>query len=481
MKEENKFLFGFLKTKNNIIQITKFPFSVGRGKSNDLMIPHKSISKQHAMFQMANYENEYNIILVDLNSLNGTYVNGFKIANGDKMTITTGDKIRFGSEQNEYIFEKMNDITNIINDNNENNKSVNSLNSENDRTIMYPTMRKNNEDLIHKISLVDDNLYQHAKVDHLNFQGSNGFNNNNNNEMTETKYILNNSYNNINNCGDEMMLFNKIKNELIPNWSQMKYETLSENVNNLIKIWKQKIEINDIIKSLHNQYNAEIKNFNYILGQYDNKLKENFEVINTIYKLNINSSKKEEAAKFLITHLNDLTEEKKENITEINELKGTILKLETEIKLMQYKAQYSQIPKNENINNDKISLLNTKIEQLESQIKMNPINTYPMDNISGMNYYNSNRTINYDKTLNDCLINAIKTIKQKDKEIDTLNTKLSKIKEKYVIDANNSFHSNCSTKMNNNTKNELLITQSNSTKKFEEIVKLKQQITKNAK
>ena len=481
MKEENKFLFGFLKTKNNIIQITKFPFSVGRTKSNDLVIPHKSISKQHAMFQMANYENEYNIILVDLNALNGTYVNGFKIANGDKVVITTGDRIKFGSEQNEYIFEKMNDTTNIINDNNENNKSSHSVHSENDRTVMYPTMRKNIEDLIHKISLVDDNLYQHTKVDHLNFQPSNDFSNTNG--MAETKYILNNNYNNTNNGGDEMILFNRIKNELIPNWSQMEYETLSENVNNLIQIWKQKIEINDIIKSLYNQYNAEIKNFNYILGQYDNKLKENFEVINMIYKLNINSSKKEEAAKFLITHLNDLTEEKKENITKINELKGTILKLETEIKLMQYKAQYNQVQQSETINKEKISLLNTKIEQLESQIKMSSINTFPIDNSSGINYYNSTRNINNsDKTLNDCLINAIKTIKQKDKEINTLNTKLSKIKEKYIIDANNSFHSNNSTKSNNNNqKNELLITQSNSTKKFEEIVKLKQEIAKNAK
>ena len=71
MKEENEFLYAILKTKNNIIKINKFPFSIGRAKNNDLCLVHKSISKQHAMFQMANYENEQSIILVDLNSLNG--------------------------------------------------------------------------------------------------------------------------------------------------------------------------------------------------------------------------------------------------------------------------------------------------------------------------------------------------------------------------------------------------------------------------
>ena len=105
MKEENEFLYAILKTKNNIIKINKFPFSIGRAKNNDLCLVHKSISKQHAMFQMANYENEQSIILVDLNSLNGVYVNGSKIVNDSKIAVNTGDKIKFGNQPDIYIFE----------------------------------------------------------------------------------------------------------------------------------------------------------------------------------------------------------------------------------------------------------------------------------------------------------------------------------------------------------------------------------------
>lgn len=448
MKEENEFLYAILKTKNNIIKINKFPFSIGRAKNNDLCLVHKSISKQHAMFQMANYENEQSIILVDLNSLNGVYVNGSKIVNDSKIAVNTGDKIKFGNQPDIYIFEKMNDNSNI------------SVNVSNDATVLYPSV-KQNDDIINKVSLVDDTLYQHSKINHFDVMPNSGTGSNFNYKNEEGIEEVNK---------DELMLFTRIKNELIPNWSEMSFEVLSETIDKLLVIWKQKLQINDIINSLHNQYNAEIKNFNFILSQYDNKIKENYEVINSIYRSNINSVQREESSAFLMKQLNDLVNEKQENIITINELKANIIKLQTEIKLLNYNKSITKPTKNipDKESKEIISQLNKKIDELENTIRLSQIN----NNASTTSGVYSNRI---DQHLNDCLLNAIKTIKSKDKEIEQLNARYNKIKGKYVIDANSSIHSD--KEKNNQIDKSELINHSNSTHTFESIVKLKQQIT----
>ena len=448
MKEENEFLYAILKTKNNIIKINKFPFSIGRAKNNDLCLVHKSISKQHAMFQMANYENEQSIILVDLNSLNGVYVNGSKIVNDSKIAVNTGDKIKFGNQPDIYIFEKMNDNCHI------------SVNVSNDATVLYPSV-KQNDDIINKVSLVDDTLYQHSKINHFDVMPNSGTGSNFNYKNEEVIEEVNK---------DELMLFTRIKNELIPNWSEMSFEVLSETIDKLLVIWKQKLQINDIINSLHNQYNAEIKNFNFILSQYDNKIKENYEVINSIYRSNINSVQREESSAFLMKQLNDLVNEKQENIITINELKANIIKLQTEIKLLNYNKSITKPTKNipDKESKEIISQLNKKIDELENTIRLSQIN----NNASTTSGVYSNRI---DQHLNDCLLNAIKTIKSKDKEIEQLNARYNKIKGKYVIDANSSIHSD--KEKNNQIDKSELINHSNSTHTFESIVKLKQQIT----
>ena len=448
MKEENEFLYAILKTKNNIIKINKFPFSIGRAKNNDLCLVHKSISKQHAMFQMANYENEQSIILVDLNSLNGVYVNGSKIVNDSKIAVNTGDKIKFGNQPDIYIFEKMNDNSNI------------SVNVSNDATVLYPSV-KQNDDIINKVSLVDDTLYQHSKINHFDVMPNSGTGSNFNYKNEEVIEEVNK---------DELMLFTRIKNELIPNWSEMSFEVLSETIDKLLVIWKQKLQINDIINSLHNQYNAEIKNFNFILSQYDNKIKENYEVINSIYRSNINSVQREESSAFLMKQLNDLVNEKQENIITINELKANIIKLQTEIKLLNYNKSITKPTKNipDKESKEIISQLNKKIDELENTIRLSQIN----NNASTTSGVYSNRI---DQHLNDFLLNAIKTIKSKDKEIEQLNARYNKIKGKYVIDANSSIHSD--KEKNNQIDKSELINHSNSTHTFESIVKLKQQIT----
>jgi adenylate cyclase len=69
-------------------------FTMGRGKRNFVVIKDKWASRKHAMLQMTDQGKFY---LIDLGSLNGTYVNGRRVsipvilARGDRFTIGTTD------------------------------------------------------------------------------------------------------------------------------------------------------------------------------------------------------------------------------------------------------------------------------------------------------------------------------------------------------------------------------------------------------
>lgn len=70
--------------------------SLGRKGDNDIIIRDPYISKDH--FQIIEDENEY--YLEDLNSANGTYLNGDKIA--DVVRLKNGDIVKAG--QVEFLF-----------------------------------------------------------------------------------------------------------------------------------------------------------------------------------------------------------------------------------------------------------------------------------------------------------------------------------------------------------------------------------------
>lgn len=61
--------------------------SIGRNKSNQLVLPSQSVSNFHAQI----YFEDGRYMLEDLNSTNGTFVNGIKV---DKKNLQPGDEIR---------------------------------------------------------------------------------------------------------------------------------------------------------------------------------------------------------------------------------------------------------------------------------------------------------------------------------------------------------------------------------------------------
>jgi pSer/pThr/pTyr-binding forkhead associated (FHA) protein len=71
------------------VQLTKDRTTLGRRPYNDIVIDNLAVSGEHAVIQMSGSE----VILEDLNSTNGTYVNGKAVK---KQTLQSGDAIEIG-------------------------------------------------------------------------------------------------------------------------------------------------------------------------------------------------------------------------------------------------------------------------------------------------------------------------------------------------------------------------------------------------
>jgi hypothetical protein len=69
---------------------------VGRSANNDIVLPNKMVSKLHAYFSQVPGSGV--IQIVDMNSTNGTFVNGTRIAPSVKSSLQDEDVISFGPE-----------------------------------------------------------------------------------------------------------------------------------------------------------------------------------------------------------------------------------------------------------------------------------------------------------------------------------------------------------------------------------------------
>ena len=84
------------------VQLTKDRTTLGRRPYNDVVIDNLAISGEHAVFQMAGN----NVFIEDLNSTNGTYVNG-KAAK--KQQLHNGDTVEVGKYKIKFVGEAVAD------------------------------------------------------------------------------------------------------------------------------------------------------------------------------------------------------------------------------------------------------------------------------------------------------------------------------------------------------------------------------------
>ena len=75
---------------------------LGRSPGNDVVIPDTMVSKLHAYFCQLPGENGYQ--LVDMNSTNGTFVNGEKLLPSVTKSLRDADEVAFGPEARLIFF-----------------------------------------------------------------------------------------------------------------------------------------------------------------------------------------------------------------------------------------------------------------------------------------------------------------------------------------------------------------------------------------
>ena len=80
------------------VQLTKDRTSLGRRPYNDIVIDNLAVSGEHAVLQMSGNE----VYLEDLNSTNGTYVNGKAVK---KQLLQNSDTVEIGKYKIKFINE----------------------------------------------------------------------------------------------------------------------------------------------------------------------------------------------------------------------------------------------------------------------------------------------------------------------------------------------------------------------------------------
>ena len=395
-EKREEIIYGILKNNLKVISINKLPFIIGRNEKSDLYINNPSISKRHALIQFDIEENEnlinkyQNMILID-NSLNGTYVNGTKIVNGKKILLETGDKISFGNDKNIYIFEFMNYDQNktvvypnlieyekiennpisLVNEENYKKPEINHLNigleainvekknsDENKNINNQQNINNSQENKIDNNNIINNSqifslkqeIYDLKKEnDNLKSEINNlkeiiDKNNANKINNSEINYSLNNS--NINLLTDdirELGLFRRIKECLIPNYNDLAFDELSNKFDEIIAEYKKKYNIEEIIINMENEFNNEISKFNNIISLQQEQKRDSLNKINYIFNKENNNdenSKFSKINKYLMDEMNQLISDKETNIKIINQLRGNLIKLQTEFNL--YKANYNK-------------------------------------------------------------------------------------------------------------------------------------------
>ena len=94
--------------ETGIVSIIKScPFYIGSAEGvNQLKISDKTVSREHAVILEAFYENGgEGYILRDLDSTNGTWIDGRKIKRGSQERLQEGATVRFAQKEYRFLLE----------------------------------------------------------------------------------------------------------------------------------------------------------------------------------------------------------------------------------------------------------------------------------------------------------------------------------------------------------------------------------------
>ena len=454
-------IYGNLKTDNNETYILPSEINkIGRNPlTNIIVLNHQSISKDHALIE---FSSNGSVSISDLNSSNGTFVNGEKIPSNLKYNLNQGDIIRFGKDPTIFTFNNLpfdinNSNNNFYNNNNSNfnNYNYNQKNNNNvsqrnnlQSQVFYKQKQLENVSLSYT-QLSDEYKKLNAKHTALMHYASDLQKKNDilEYEIREQNYKIeklqntelgkiliekesiikilqneNDFYNKelqkIKNSFNSNSLSNQLDmiiNEYLMQIGKLKRENeeYKSMFHNSDRKWNELIKINDSlqlqINTINKHWSDDSMKFNELLNENDRKLNEALNQIPLCYdKFNID---KEQAAIYLVNQVNLYLNEKQNLLNEIADLNRKIVDLINE--------------------NDK---LKNEITIIESKFS-----NYDMKELMERNSELEDALIQLEKA-NDVekKINYEDTIKRLNKEINQKEQIIIELKEKLVKSMHNS-------------------------------------------
>ena len=454
-------IYGNLKTDNNETYILPSEINkIGRNPlTNIIVLNHQSISKDHALIE---FSSNGSVSISDLNSSNGTFVNGEKIPSNLKYNLNQGDIIRFGKDPTIFTFNNL-----PFNSNNSNNNFYNNNNSNFNN---YNYNQKNNNNVSQRNNLQSQVFYKQKQLENVSLsytQLSDEYKKLNAKhtalmhyasdlqkkndileyEIREQNYKIeklqntelgkiliekesiikilqneNDFYNKelqkIKNSFNSNSLSNQLDmiiNEYLMQIGKLKRENeeYKSMFHNSDRKWNELIKINDSlqlqINTINKHWSDDSMKFNELLNENDRKLNEALNQIPLCYdKFNID---KEQAAIYLVNQVNLYLNEKQNLLNEIADLNRKIVDLINE--------------------NDK---LKNEITIIESKFS-----NYDMKELMERNLELEDALIQLEKA-NDVekKIDYEDTIKRLNKEINQKEQIIIELKEKLVKSMHNS-------------------------------------------
>ena len=428
MAERNLVLFGILKTKKEVYKLNKERISIGRNRNSQIVINNNTISKDHAIIE---FDEDGNAIIKDLNSSNGTYVNGQRLK-VIPIRLKTGDKITFGKYDMEFIFEAFNtngdskteaDMNqymfngNNINNMNMNNNNFNSASKDSNRVIFDK-----------KINLVNENEISFARMNH--FQNNNtqkNFDKNNNKNYNE--YNSNDLYTDNNN---NIYIENENNNN---NNEQILHKKIDELEKRNSEIETEKEELTKKNSELTDDLNKKITELKKMTNLFD-ELNEEYSKLNAkhnalmVYASDI--QKKLDLSNIELSQLKNKCHANEETDKIINEKENVIAILQNEINY--YKKlcgknnnfNYNTIPQND-VGQKLDSLIDKYINENKKLKQQNDAYKKKLKNIQKKEFMNKNIDFGqFEIQINYQIDNFNSIIKDYN---DRLNESLNKISE----------------------------------------------------
>ena len=361
-------IFGYLKSEELIYKLNQESNIIGRDTDSTIVLNHPSISKKHARIDFDIQTN--NGFLIDLNSTHGTFINNMKLNPNESIKLNSGDVISFGQSDEKYIYQQKNEL--LISNNND-----------------FGFQIKDN-----KISLVNDNDYESASINHLNGMNFklNSFNPNNLNDLDNKKdeeinYKNNNLFNSgknneINNVYEDDDIKEEINSqdnfkfgqnqmtEIIEETNpeiQSNTLQLSSNNNNFQpKINNNKSRASNNISNINSNFNSNNQNNNNINNNQKNSLYNELYNKNKLLEIELKGKNNE------IKNLTDIYNQLKDNYNKLNAKHNALMIYASDIQkkndVLELEIQNKESKISENIKSNDESNINKILLEKDSLI-----------------------------------------------------------------------------------------------------------------